>query len=81
MQTSNTCTCGLQTIISRPDKYGEVSWGIADIHDMRKEMELPKWEDHEAEAFLEVNEDTISELMVNTGWEWIRDLLQDGEDE
>ena len=81
MQTSNTCTCGLQTITSSPDKYGEVGWGVADIHDMREEMELPKWEDHEAEAFLEVHEDTITELMVHTGWEWIRDLLQDGEDE
>ena len=80
-QISNTCTCGLQTITSSPDKYAEVSWEIEDIHDLRTDLEIPKWEDHEAEAFLEVHEDTISELMVNTGWEWIRDLLQDGEDE
>ena len=80
MQTSNTCTCGLQTITSSPDKYGEVSWGIADIHDMREEMELSKWEDHEAEAFLEVNDSSISEIQTSTGWEWITDLLQENED-
>ena len=80
MQTSNTCTCGLQTITSSPDKYGEVGWGIADIHDMREEMELPKWEDHEAEAFLEVNDSSISEVQTSTGWEWIMDLLQENED-
>ena len=37
MQTSNTCTCGLQTITSSPDKYAEVSWEIEDIHDLRQD--------------------------------------------
>ena len=80
MQTSNTCTCGLQTITSSPDKYGKVGWLIEDIHNMREEMKLPKWEDHEAEAFLEVNDSSISEVQTSTGWEWIMDLLQENED-
>ncbi len=80
MQTSNTCTCGVTTITSRPDKYGEVSWVIEDVHTIREELELPKWEDHEAEAFLEVNDSSISEVQTSTGWEWITDLLQENED-
>ena len=47
---------------------------------MREEIELPKWEDHEAEAFLEVNDSSISEVQTSTGWEWITDLLQENED-
>jgi len=71
----------LQTITSSPDKYAEASWEVEDIHDLRKDLEIPKWEDHEAEAFLEVHEDSIRELMTQSAWEWIMDLLQDGEDE
>ena len=40
-------------------------------------MGLSKWEDHEAEAFLEVHDSSISDMMSSTGWEWIRDLLGD----
>ena len=60
--------------------YGKVSWSIQDIHSIRENMELPKWEDHEAEAFLEVNDSSISEVQTSTGWEWITDLLQENED-
>ena len=80
MQTSNTCTCGVTTITSSPDLYGEVGWSIEDVHAMREELGLPKWEDHEAEAFLEVNDSSISEVQTSTGWEWIMDLLQEDED-
>ena len=79
-QISNTCTCGVTTITQSPNKYGEVSWTIADVHTMREEIELPKWEDHEAEAFLEVNDSSISEVQTSTGWEWLMDLLQENED-
>ena len=79
-QISNTCTCGVTTITQSPNKYGEVSWTIADVHTMREEIELPKWEDHEAEAFLEVNDSSISEVQPSTGWEWLMDLLQENED-
>lgn len=79
-QISNTCTCGLQTITRHYDTYGETRWAIEDIHTMREELGLPKWEDHEAEAFLEVNDSSISEVQTSTGWEWIMDLLQENED-
>ena len=56
--------------------YGKVSWSIQDIHSIRENMELPKWEDHEAEAFLEVHDESIAEMMTATGSEWITDLLE-----
>ena len=73
---SNTCVCGVTTITRTPDLYGEVGWSIEDIHNIRKECELSKWEDHEAEAFLEVNDSTISEVQTSTGWEGIKDLIE-----
>ena len=66
--------------MSQDNLYGEVGWSIQDVHIIREDMELPKWEDHEAEAFLEVNDSSISEVQTSTGWEWITDLLQENED-
>ena len=88
MNVSTQCSCGLVTVAKVLDihdhddmndagYYAIVRWQVEDIHNMRKEMELPKWEDHEAEAFLEVNDSSISDMMASTGWEWIRELLED----
>ena len=88
MYVSTQCSCGLVTVANVPSihhhddmndagYYAIVRWQVEDIHNMRKEMELPKWEDHEAEAFLEVNDSSISDMMASTGWEWIRELLED----
>ena len=88
MNVSTQCSCGLVTYANVPSihhhddmndagYYAIVRWQVEDIHNMRKEMELPKWEDHEAEAFLEVNDSSISDMMASTGWEWIRELLED----
>ena len=79
-QISNTCTCGLQTITRHYDTYGETRWTIEDVHTIREAMQMSRWEDHEAEAFLEVNDSSISEVQTSTGWEWITDLLQENED-
>ena len=88
MNVSTQCSCGLVTVANVPSihhhddmndagYYAIVRWQVEDIHNMRKEMELPKWEDHEAEAFLVVNDSSISDMMASTGWEWIRELLED----
>ena len=58
------------------NRYGEVSWTIQDVHIIREDMELPKWEDHEAEAFLEVNDSSISQVQTSTGWEFIMDVME-----
>ena len=62
--------------MSQDNLYGEVGWSIQDVHIIREDMELPKWEDHEAEAFLEVNDSTISQVQTSTGWECIMDLIE-----
>ena len=77
---SNTCVCGVTTITRTLDLYGEVGWSIEDIHNIRKECELSKWEDHEAEAFLEVNDTSLSEIMILPGREYVMDLLQENKD-
>ena len=88
MNVSTQCSCGLVTVANVPSihhhddmndagYYAIVRWQVEDIHNMRKEMELRKWEDDEADAFVEVNDSSISDMMASTGWEWIRELLED----
>tara|TARA_B100001750_G_scaffold247566_1_gene273774 strand:- start:3737 stop:4006 length:270 start_codon:yes stop_codon:yes gene_type:complete len=88
MNVSTQCSCGLVTVanvlsihdhrdMNEAGYYAIVRWQVEDIHNIRKEMGLSKWEDHEAEAFLEVHDSSISDMMSSTGWEWIRDLLGD----
>ena len=77
---SNTCVCGVTTITRHYTNYGVTRWAVEDVHTIREDLGLPKWEEHEAEAFLEVNDSSISEVQTSTGWEWITDLLQENKD-
>ena len=76
-QISNTCVCGVTTITRHYKNYGVTRWAVEDVHTIREDLGLPKWEEHEAEAFLEVNDSSISDMMASTGWELIRELLED----
>ena len=78
-QISNTCVCGVTTITRHYKNYGITRWAVEDVHTIREQMGLSEWEAHEAEAFLEGHDDSISEVQTSTGWEWITDLLIDGE--
>ena len=55
--------------------YGIVRWTTEDIHTHRKEAELPPWTEEQAEEWLLGNEDTLQELMVTRGWDYIYDTM------
>jgi hypothetical protein len=53
------------------ETFAMACWTLKDIHDHRKEMELPPWSDDETEGWLIANESKMEERMIEAGWDYI----------
>jgi|LauGreDrversion4_2_1035121.scaffolds.fasta_scaffold3784550_1 hypothetical protein len=51
-------------------KYCNVCWTVEDIKNL-----CPEWSDEQAEDFLSSNEEKISELMIERGWEILESFI------
>ena len=53
-----------------------ITWNATDVHVAREELGLPKCSDKEAIVFLNTIYKPLQDRSVETGWEVIKDLLQ-----
>jgi len=56
--------------------YAVVRWETKDIHAHREEAELLPWTDEQANDWLLEHEDTIQDLMITRGWDYIYDTIK-----
>lgn len=56
--------------------YVSITWNVTDVHVARDELDLPECSDKEALVFLNTIYKPLQDRSVETGWEVIKDLLQ-----
>jgi len=56
--------------------YAVARWSIEDIHEYRKDNDLPAWTDDAAEEWLFSNEERIADRMIEQGWEIIASSME-----
>ena len=50
-------------------EFACVSWTIDDVHQHRRDYEMTRWTDDDAEFWLTQNEDNLAERMTEKGWD------------
>ena len=56
--------------------YVSITWNVTDIHAARNELDLPSCSDKEALVFLNTIHKPLQDRSIETGWDVIKDLLQ-----
>jgi hypothetical protein len=55
--------------VKKVKEFACISWTIDDVHIFRRDNEMTRWTDDDAEYWLTQNEDNLVERMTEKGWD------------